>query len=245
MKRCRKCLEIKSLELFPKHKDGADGHLNTCKDCKSSYMKTARKNCPSNSIEYKKSKRVDNTNKWLELGITEIQCKVCNEKKHPTLFYAKADTKYGLGYECTTCSKESNSSRYNRNVERNRKNALDYRRKNIDKVLAYSKTYKVPRHIKNAKNAEREALKIKATPPWLTIEQKAEILELYKLAKELQWLNNGEKLHVDHIVPLKSKKVCGLHVPWNLQIIPASWNIKKNNKFDLIRIDPNLKKEGI
>lgn len=82
----------------------------------------------------------------------------------------------------------------------------------------------------NAQTAKRRTQKLKATPTWLTEEQTKEIQEFYKLAKELQWLSQ-EPLHVDHIIPIVGKNVCGLHVPWNLQILPKSINIKKGNKY--------------
>jgi hypothetical protein len=51
----------------------------------------------------------------------------------------------------------------------------------------------------------------------------APFLNVYKEAKRLG-------LSVDHIVPLHNPMVCGLHVPWNLQLLPLEDNIRKGNK---------------
>lgn len=78
----------------------------------------------------------------------------------------------------------------------------------------------------NAHTARRRAARLKATPKWLTKEQFLEIREFYTLAQELQWLSE-EPLQVDHIHPLQGENFCGLHVPWNLQILPRSINSRK------------------
>ena len=68
-----------------------------------------------------------------------------------------------------------------------------------------------------------------ATPKWLTAEQKLEIRLLYRLAIELS-RRTGVRHVVDHIVPLHGETVCGLHVPWNLQVITQDENLRKFNK---------------
>jgi 5-methylcytosine-specific restriction endonuclease McrA len=68
-----------------------------------------------------------------------------------------------------------------------------------------------------------------ATPKWLTAEQRMEIRLKYRLAIELSRAT-GIRHAVDHIVPLQGEEVCGLHVPWNLQVIPQEENLKKSNK---------------
>ena len=68
-----------------------------------------------------------------------------------------------------------------------------------------------------------------ATPKWLTREQKGQIRELYKIAITMT-KTTGEQYVVDHIVPLRSEFVGGLHVPWNLRVIPRQENLLKSNK---------------
>lgn len=80
-----------------------------------------------------------------------------------------------------------------------------------------------------AKAAKRRAYRLKATPKWLTGIHWEEIKNFYWLSKDLERVS-GEKYHVDHIVPLQGKNVCGLHVPWNLQILPSDINLSKHNK---------------
>ena len=71
------------------------------------------------------------------------------------------------------------------------------------------------------------AAKKGATPSW---GDKAAIEEFYKAAQLLTKLT-GTKWQVDHIVPLRHPLVQGLHVEFNLQVIPAEQNNKKNNKW--------------
>lgn len=114
--------------------------------------------------------------------------------------------------------------------ERRRRNAVKWRAQNIDKCRLALKVYRERYPHKNsAKEAKRRASKVRATPAWLTFIELAQIQEMYDLSIAVS-MQTGIKHHVDHIVPLRGKLVTGLHVPWNLRIIPAHENLKKNNK---------------
>ena len=77
-----------------------------------------------------------------------------------------------------------------------------------------------------AKCAERYAKKTQATPKWAN---EFFISEAYHLAA-LRTKVTGFAWHVDHIVPLRSKLVCGLHVEHNLRVIPGAENFSKSNR---------------
>ena len=80
-----------------------------------------------------------------------------------------------------------------------------------------------------ARVAKRRANKLKATPVWVDVDV---LNAIYIKAKQITQ-ETGAMHHVDHIVPLGGKTVCGLHVPWNLQILPAADNLKKSNRLEV------------
>lgn len=72
-----------------------------------------------------------------------------------------------------------------------------------------------------AKVARRRAARLQAVPVWAN-QQK--IAAIYAEAA-------AKGMHVDHVVPLQSKLVCGLHVEHNLQLLPGSENCSKSNRY--------------
>lgn len=75
---------------------------------------------------------------------------------------------------------------------------------------------------------KRRTAKMHRTPAWLDKTQLAEIEFTYEYCAALRSI--GLNYHVDHIVPLQGEIVSGFHVPWNLQVIHASDNIRKANR---------------
>ena len=81
-------------------------------------------------------------------------------------------------------------------------------------------------HIVAALTSKRRATRIKATPLWAN--EKA--VEQYYLIANFLSVELGTEFEVDHVVPLQSKLVCGLHAQTNLSIMLKPVNIKKGNR---------------
>lgn len=101
-----------------------------------------------------------------------------------------------------------------RNPERAKKNVSDWQKLNKSRCSAIGRRY--------------SARKLSAMPDWLNEIQQAQINAFYKL-RDLQTVSTGIPHEVDHIVPLQGKTVCGLHVPWNLQVITKGENVAKRH----------------
>jgi len=100
----------------------------------------------------------------------------------------------------------------------------------IEVVNDYKKKHKLnnPEYYK-ALTSVRKRRHRSATPKWITPEQKLAMREMYLQAQKITKIT-GERYVVDHIIPLISPEVCGLHVPWNLRVITQEENLKKSNK---------------
>ncbi len=173
-------------------------------------------------------------------------CTKCKQDK-PISEFGKAKLgKDGLRAICKKCHSNINSQWQKENIEILREKRRKETEENPELVSAKRAVYTMNRKEKmadygkrwrkanqgkvNAKTARRRAAKRNATPKWLNEDHLKQIeafyIEAARLTKEI-----GIPHEVDHIVPVKGKNVSGLHVPWNLRVIPRAINRRKSYKF--------------
>lgn len=99
----------------------------------------------------------------------------------------------------------------------------EYRKKENARISKWAKNNSAR---SNARARINRLRRMRATPSWLTAIQKAQIQEFYDIAAARN-VQTGVKYHVDHVFAIKGNGWCGLHVPWNLQVITAEENDKK------------------
>ena len=145
--------------------------------------------------------------------LTTRKCSRCGKVKSVKEFY-----KHGIRYrkqryrpQCIKC--------YKIIIDRERKRSIQ------------RKHYKAHKRYYFDRNLERKKRFRKATPVW------ANITKIRKIYAKMRKLNKNLEIklyEVDHIIPIKSKKVCGLHVSYNLQIVTSKYNKYKGNALNPI-----------
>lgn len=188
-------------------------------------------------------------------------CRICGVEKDKSLFPKAKDRSSGIRKECKSCSREiyKTDKRYKISPEKRSEYNERYMAKHPDyaekaraavraskkkaiesgKGGSYSQSanseYRRNRYKRSeslrlkdkVKANEYRARKENALPSWADREAISKIYLEAKLLSE----EAGQKFHVDHVVPLKSDFVCGLHVPANLKIVGATENLSKGNRW--------------
>jgi len=171
----------------------------------------------------------------------EKQCTSCGVLKTHEAFHKRSASPDGLNASCKTCrstarkgyQSQKDYNKYYREVHRESLAVAkrEWDLNNREHIRAYKRLYRKLEPVKHSHwDAKKKASRLKRTPSWLDKSQIEQIKVFYWLRDDLRAVT-GMSYEVDHIVPLQGRNVCGLHVPWNLQILPADVNNKKSNFF--------------
>ena len=132
-------------------------------------------------------------------------------------------------------NKERRAENKKRWVDENREKvyAENRERQRLDKEGAARRTkkYKSTEKGRLAMQASRNTYRRYCKQGSLNRYDSSAIYKVYLACKEVN-KKTGVEHHVDHIIPIRHPLVCGLHVSWNLQIIPKKDNMEKTNKFE-------------
>lgn len=171
------------------------------------------------------------------------ECSRCGETKSLSEFSPDAKGKLGRQSSCKLCRRIVCKNYIANNASKRKDTLIKYRSKAETKAKL-SASFKMRNSDEEFKNQRRESkrtwrktasgknshkfhesnrrvCKLKATPSWANLEK---IKEIY--------MNCPDGYHVDHIIPIRGRDICGLHIPENLQYLPAIENVKKGNRYN-------------
>ena len=168
-------------------------------------------------------------------------CVKCQEEKPVSEFHRRGDSYKSYCKICRSLEYFSNKEaeqqkrkeHYLNNKDAYIQRSKQWRLANPEKKKAWNKVWANNHKDYYAMYASfrRDGIE-QATPGWLTEEDMFLFEEIYHLAKIRREVT-GLEWHVDHIIPLKGRLVCGLHTPDNLQVILGNLNRKKSNAWQV------------
>ena len=154
-------------------------------------------------------------------------CLDCKQTLQLSAFTNNKSAKDGLCVYCRTCMAIRNKAYRNKDQDAWQKKQKAYQQKyraeNVERLVEYRKKRypQIKARVQHHQVLRKRKLKERSFP-----HEKNMLIEFYRKCPE------GH--HVDHIVPISNPLVCGLHVIANLQYLPATDNLKKTNKFEVI-----------
>lgn len=203
MKTCAKCGVEKDKSEFGKHSRQKDGLQRNCKVCQREYFANYRTENHDAALAREAE--------WRKRNPDVNRARLSN--------FRRDNPDKGKAYSAAYRA---------RHPERRRATCARYRTKNTQRESLYRKIYVSKNKDKlAAKSSMRRAVKLLATPRWANV---AAINDIYSFAMRVS-AGTGIDHHVDHIVPLISDIVCGLHCEANLAVLTAQENQSKSNRF--------------
>lgn len=153
-----------------------------------------------------------------------METRVCTKcfEKHPTTFFNKDRTRPdGVYPQCKNCTRANCRRVFRKYRDKHLSLKQRWKDENRDTHREINKRWREanPEKAREGTAAYR-ARREQATPPWA---DRAAIRAFFDARPE------GH--HVDHVIPLAGKTVCGLNIPQNLQYLPAEIHFKKGTKF--------------
>lgn len=242
MKACTVCNEIKDLHDFDKRRNpkGEQVVTSRCKACRREYTNQYNRKKPSKTglsrEEYLNSVRKPKLSPEQKEELAKQKQEAWRKEELERQEQKRKDLMSNGISTCSGCNEELPLSQFTiRN--RKRKDGSTYKapyshcktcRRTYNREYEQTPTGKA---YKRRNAALRDRRNRQATPKWLTTEQRKQIIDIYEHMRDCRAIT-GEEYHVDHIIPLRGDNICGLHVPWNLQVLPAYVNMSKSNTLE-------------
>jgi hypothetical protein len=222
----------------------------TGKPCKHGHM-SERTVCNSGCVECKNVWKKENPDwviNWRQKNRPKIKsynqkkCRKQYDRDYHREYYRKRRNKLTPDEleALKARQREANKRYYENNKEKELRRANEYRQRDevVKKRKAYMDIWREENKEHRKKYArenraryvahcnKRRTRRLKARPSWV---DRDAMDSLYEESRAIT-AQTGVQHHVDHYYPLTHKRICGLDVPWNLQIITAEENVAKGNK---------------
>lgn len=204
LRRCAKCNEAKSLEMFHRHKNNAQGREYTCKSCRRTQGSIA----------------IERQNANIPSGMK--RCSKCAEVKPLEMFNRRAMAKCGYVAQCRNCE----SAYREANAETRKAKNKAYRDANRERCIAYSRAWRRDNPVKVSKgNHTRRARNAVNGGSYTAAEMQA--LQTAQNGHCAYCQRTGYALHIEHIIPVKQG---GPSWIWNICLACRKCNLNKGNK---------------
>lgn len=212
---CSKCRQALPLTMFSRR---GDGYAYYCKPCHKAYAKAHyaghyRQIALQKTKEWReknRERRLETYRRYYELNKERLIRESVERRRNNPKWGKEVWTRWRM-----------------KNLDHARAIEAAYRERNREICNARIREWKAKNKARLAEySRRRQAAQLGATPKWANIEA----IRAFYVEAERRRLETGQDWHVDHIVPLISKEVCGLHCEANLQILPGKENLSKNNR---------------